>query len=256
MLGRFIQADTIVPEPGDPQSLNRYSYVVNSPLNFTDPSGNMQYSEGGYCSPGTCWYGPPEPRDAYQYVVQPHQQASYSAFVSSVNSLQSAFSFFTGTGAERQVFGPNSDLTQDVRFDPQMDRVRAQWADEGYPVPWKTETSIDERAGSFQLGSFLRAMTVYLAENAELVLALQGYGSSDARGRVDPVGGVLASFDEIRISDAGDGRIRVDVLNIMSIGSVLRIPSTNIPLLPILDRNRPGPFGNVYMEFFWYEDMP
>ena len=26
-LGRFIQPDTIVPEPGNPQALNRYSYV-------------------------------------------------------------------------------------------------------------------------------------------------------------------------------------------------------------------------------------
>ena len=27
--GRFTQADTIVPEPGNPQALNRYSYVGN-----------------------------------------------------------------------------------------------------------------------------------------------------------------------------------------------------------------------------------
>ena len=26
---RFVQPDTIVPNPGDPQSLNRYSYVGN-----------------------------------------------------------------------------------------------------------------------------------------------------------------------------------------------------------------------------------
>jgi len=38
-LGRFIQPDTIVPEPGNPQSLNRYSYVRNNPLRFVDPSG-------------------------------------------------------------------------------------------------------------------------------------------------------------------------------------------------------------------------
>jgi RHS repeat-associated protein len=38
-LGRFIQADTIVPEPGNPQALNRYSYVYNNPLKYTDPTG-------------------------------------------------------------------------------------------------------------------------------------------------------------------------------------------------------------------------
>jgi RHS repeat-associated protein len=40
-LGRFVSADTIVPEPGEPQALNRYSYVHNSPLRYTDPSGHQ-----------------------------------------------------------------------------------------------------------------------------------------------------------------------------------------------------------------------
>jgi RHS repeat-associated protein len=39
-LNRWVQPDSIVPEPGNPQALNRYSYVYNSPLNFTDPSGH------------------------------------------------------------------------------------------------------------------------------------------------------------------------------------------------------------------------
>ena len=39
-LGRFISADTIVPSAGNPQSLNRYSYVYNNPLRYTDPSGH------------------------------------------------------------------------------------------------------------------------------------------------------------------------------------------------------------------------
>ena len=31
-LGRFLQADTIVPNPQNSQSLNRYSYAANNPL--------------------------------------------------------------------------------------------------------------------------------------------------------------------------------------------------------------------------------
>lgn len=38
-LGRFTQADTIVPEPVNLQSLNRFSYVLNNPLKYIDPSG-------------------------------------------------------------------------------------------------------------------------------------------------------------------------------------------------------------------------
>jgi len=39
-LRRFVQADTLVPESGNPQSLNRYSYVLNNPLRYTDRSGS------------------------------------------------------------------------------------------------------------------------------------------------------------------------------------------------------------------------
>ena len=38
-LGRFAQADTIVP--GGAQGLDRYAYVNNSPLNYVDPSGHF-----------------------------------------------------------------------------------------------------------------------------------------------------------------------------------------------------------------------
>jgi RHS repeat-associated protein len=44
-LGRFVQPDTIVPEPGNPQSLNRYSYVLNNPLRYTDPTGMFSEDE-------------------------------------------------------------------------------------------------------------------------------------------------------------------------------------------------------------------
>ncbi len=40
-LGRFVQADTIVSTLGS-QGYNRYAYVGNSPVNFTDPSGNVR----------------------------------------------------------------------------------------------------------------------------------------------------------------------------------------------------------------------
>ncbi len=40
VLGRFIQADSIVPSPGNPQSLNRYSYVRNNPLRYVDSNGH------------------------------------------------------------------------------------------------------------------------------------------------------------------------------------------------------------------------
>ncbi|MDQ3005553.1 MAG: hypothetical protein M3R47_09250, partial [Chloroflexota bacterium] len=45
-LGRFLSADTIVPDYANPQNLNRFSYVANNPLRYTDPTGHMM-SDGG-----------------------------------------------------------------------------------------------------------------------------------------------------------------------------------------------------------------
>ncbi len=39
-LGRFLSADPFVQAPYNSQSYNRYSYVFNNPLSFTDPSGH------------------------------------------------------------------------------------------------------------------------------------------------------------------------------------------------------------------------
>jgi RHS repeat-associated protein len=41
-LGRFLSADSVIPDPYRPQSLDRYSYVENDPVNHWDPSGHMR----------------------------------------------------------------------------------------------------------------------------------------------------------------------------------------------------------------------
>jgi len=51
-LGRFISADTLVPNPGNPQSLNRYAYVLGNPLRLVDPSGHKycdSFDANGRC---------------------------------------------------------------------------------------------------------------------------------------------------------------------------------------------------------------
>ena len=44
-LGRFVSADIVVVAPDKPQNLNRYAYVYNSPLRYTDPSGLIAQQE-------------------------------------------------------------------------------------------------------------------------------------------------------------------------------------------------------------------
>ncbi len=58
-LGRFIQPDTILPQQDDPQQLNRFSWVRNNPLKYTDPSGHrVDPGEGGDTDPNEAppWY--------------------------------------------------------------------------------------------------------------------------------------------------------------------------------------------------------
>jgi RHS repeat-associated protein len=51
LIARMTSADPMVPAPLNGQAWNRYSYVVNNPLAFTDPSG--------YCFLGLCGFGNP-----------------------------------------------------------------------------------------------------------------------------------------------------------------------------------------------------
>jgi PAS domain S-box-containing protein len=39
-LNRFVSPDSIIPDPANPQSFNRYSYAYNNPVKYTDPSGH------------------------------------------------------------------------------------------------------------------------------------------------------------------------------------------------------------------------
>jgi RHS repeat-associated protein len=41
-LGRFTQADTIVPNPASAKAFDRYAYVENNPIRYNDPSGHCK----------------------------------------------------------------------------------------------------------------------------------------------------------------------------------------------------------------------
>ena len=62
-LGRFVQADTIIPGAGDSKSYDRYTYVNNNPVRFVDPSGHA--NECGYNGTGGCPHGPTVPTLVY-----------------------------------------------------------------------------------------------------------------------------------------------------------------------------------------------
>lgn len=53
-VGRFITPDSIAPDYRNPQSLNRYAYVLNNPMRYVDPTGHEEEDGGG----GFVWYNP------------------------------------------------------------------------------------------------------------------------------------------------------------------------------------------------------
>jgi RHS repeat-associated protein len=71
-LGRWISADTIVPEPGNPQAFNRYSWVLGNPLKFSDPSGHMEIYGGSYEPYSDYWYTYVNPNAAGCQASQEH----------------------------------------------------------------------------------------------------------------------------------------------------------------------------------------
>jgi RHS repeat-associated protein len=50
-IGRFITEDTYEGELNNPLSLNQYTYVLNNPLKYIDPTGNRAEANGGGTSP-------------------------------------------------------------------------------------------------------------------------------------------------------------------------------------------------------------
>jgi hypothetical protein len=51
-INRFLQPDSVIPNPANPQSLNRFGYVLNNPIRFNDPTGHVcedPEKEGALC---------------------------------------------------------------------------------------------------------------------------------------------------------------------------------------------------------------
>ena len=55
LVGRFLSADTVVPDPKDPQHLNRFSYTANNPLKYVDPTGHMLTECAEGCATDEDW---------------------------------------------------------------------------------------------------------------------------------------------------------------------------------------------------------
>ena len=81
LIGRFLSPDSIVPDLRNPQSLNRYSYVYNRPLNLVDADGHEGKSPECIKNPTMCGSPPPQLQEntAQLIVAQNDTQAAPTA---------------------------------------------------------------------------------------------------------------------------------------------------------------------------------
>ena len=92
LVGRFISADTIVPNPADPQQLNRYTYVTNNPIRYVDPSGHVGGAwlvDGGFNGSSTA--------GMLGAIVTMHEDGTLSSALTRYSDLRR---LFTRTGVD------------------------------------------------------------------------------------------------------------------------------------------------------------
>ncbi|MFC4700695.1 RHS repeat domain-containing protein, partial [Glaciecola siphonariae] len=111
-IGRFLQADPFVQAPNNAQNYNRYSYVMNNPMSYTDPSGYFFKAIGRFfkgalkaianipiinlaAQAAACYFGGPWGCAAY----------SAASTYSVTGSLGAAFRSAAVTYATAQAFG-------------------------------------------------------------------------------------------------------------------------------------------------------
>jgi len=71
-IGRFTQADTIVPGPGNPLAWDRYAGLGNNPVKYIDPSGHIVACDHDDWACQTHWDIPNKTKtDKYTFDIGP-----------------------------------------------------------------------------------------------------------------------------------------------------------------------------------------
>jgi RHS repeat-associated protein len=125
-LGRFTQADTIVPGAGNPVAWDRYAYVLNNPMNGSDPSGHATSGgctvmiDGEYCSPN---YGTAKPQNNFQSFVIYSADELGITFVGTWSQQQMSY-VLQGSSIVAAAFGATNNNPPNIAFVEEYGYIR------------------------------------------------------------------------------------------------------------------------------------
>ena len=241
--GRFVTED---PWPGDasrPSTLNRFVYVSNNPVNYADPSGHAEF--------GT--RRPPYPGSVYS-ALYPGAYDPDESFRQAVGLVRD---WYFEEGDVVQYFGPGEPLTQDVRYSVGMQQFHQEWKAAGHWVPWSWDKqSIDRREGTPLIQRLAWGAKTFARAQWDLFQCAIGRGSPTPEGQIDPVVGILGSFNEIAVLPENTDMLRFIVHNVMGRRSFLRLKGTRFSPLQNEPRGESGGWGGTIEQYFyWFEPI-
>ncbi len=201
--GRFTQPDTMVPDPGDPQSLNRYSYAGNNPLRYTDPSGHSE------CITDDCnlaWH-------PVSHNVVMRKNTVGSSLYNLITLI--AVGKSSAQSRLRQILSETGGV-----LPAQFEGIGAARGDKGFAQEFQDDHLYGElwgieRPASRQLGHFLTAVRMGDADNDYLRLAylyaIVGHEQkSDGKGKIGQMFGLMRQSLAPSRSDVSAFRIAVE----------------------------------------------
>ena len=186
---RFLQPDPIIADIYDPQNLNRYSYVLNNPYKYVDPSGNFVDTVADVAFIGY---------DIYAIIKNPEDSSNYLALAADV--VGAVVPGLTGFGVAVKA-AKNADKIGDAakaitKTDDTIDAVRG--AEKGVD-------GVTSAGGKSSLGSGVEEQLEF-SKNKFYNIRNSQADQVTFRGAKEERAGKFSRFDHItKIKQAGKG---------------------------------------------------
>ncbi len=247
-LGRWLSADTVVPQPEEPQGLNRYSYVRNSPLVYLDPSGHVGVTPkpimiDGMCfSPEAC---PPDPEPMVPIVPDAPPEGDPAT------PVQVGMEWLIGKGPRHHEFRDEDYFTDLLQEHDHLDKVRRAVVERARIYSYRPGR------GDYKLDG-LQGIPKYIKDYSTVLTA-----GRTGNLAVTFLGSFRLEYYILEITpEAGTVKVLFHVHNRSTLTSATRPPVVGYwpiwqkyvaPLLNDLVKNGPG--SEVTQDFWWNETI-